>query len=255
MYKIIANWKMYLDIQESRNLAAQVASWWDKTAQSGGEFIICPSTLALHDVRQQLDGTPISLGAQDLSLSPVMGAFTGQIPGQHLHELDIKYAIVGHSEMRKFYGVTDEMVSNQVAVALAHNITPIICIGETKEERDEGRTDQVVLTQIKDIMGSLKVHDHEICIAYEPRWAIGTGRAVESAEAQRVHQQILRIIKEHTHQDVSRIHILYGGSVDASNIADFLTEPSIDGVLIGSASANTEKLSALIQAFDQMFQD
>lgn len=252
MYKIIANWKMYLDIQSSRNLAAQVATWWDYTAQTGGELVICPSVLALHDVRQQVDGTKIKLGIQGLSMSPVLGAFTGQIPGEHFSELGIPYAIIGHSEMRSLQGVTDQDVSNQVAVALKHDITPIICIGETLEERNQGQTEQVVTTQIKTILSSLEIHDHEICIAYEPRWAIGTGKAVDPVDAEHVHKQIFWAIKEYTKQDISRVHILYGGSVNADNLASFLQEPSVDGVLIGSASADPDKFKSVIEAFDAM---
>ena len=246
MYKIIANWKMYLTIEESRNLAANLANWWPTDADNPNQLIICPSVLALQDVLQQLNGFNIQVGVQELSLSPQLGAFTGQIPAQQIQEIGAEYVIIGHSEMRNFFHVTDEMVAQQLHTALAYNLIPIVCIGETKEQRYQGKTDQIIVEQLQAIFSGMTSPAPELSIAYEPRWAIGTGEPVDPAEAARVHELIRHTLKEFYPDDNSSVDILYGGSVRAENINEFLKHDSIQGALIGSASAKPESLKALI---------
>lgn len=246
MYKIIANWKMYLTIEQSRNLAGYLAKWWKKADCAHAELIICPSVLAIHDVKQQLGQSGIRLGGQDVSMSHQLGAFTGQIPAQHLKELDLTHTIIGHSEMRRFYGVTDDMVAQQMQVALEENLIPIVCIGETKEERESGRTDQVITEQLHRIFSHNVSADAQIFIAYEPRWAIGTGKPVAPEEAERVHNLINHTLAEFFPKDSGMIEILYGGSVNAENIHDFLKQDHVHGALIGSASAKLDSLKAII---------
>ncbi len=247
MYKIIANWKMYLTIEESRNLSAHLAKWWKKDDCSHAELIVLPSTLAIHDVHQQLTNSGIQLGVQEIAMSHQLGAFTGQNPVQHLKELGLNYCLIGHSEMRQFYAITDKQVRQQVQVALSEKLIPIICIGETKEERDKGRTDQIITTQLHTIFDDLDIKDAQVIIAYEPRWAIGSGNPVDPTEAERVHDLIRHTMSEFVEKESSMVEVLYGGSVNAENIKSFLDQPNVDGALIGSASAKLETLQELVE--------
>lgn len=247
MYKIIANWKMYLTIEESRNLAAKLVKMWKKKECQSVELVICPSLLALHDVARQIDGSPVKLGVQDISLSPDLGAFTGQLAAQQLLETSASHVIIGHSERRKFFGVTDEMVAQQFKTVVRHKFVPVVCIGETQTERDEGRADQVIVSQLHAIFDNAELPDYPFFIAYEPRWAIGSGRPVESEEAERVHDLIRHTMIEFHSEVNEKLHVLYGGSVNAENITEFLNQPSVDGALIGGASAQLEKLKAIVE--------
>lgn len=237
---------MYLTIEESRELAAKVTKWWKKLPCDQAELILCPSTLALSDVSRQIDGSTIKLGIQEMSLSHQLGAFTGQNAGEQIKEAGIEYVLMGHSEMRQFYGVTDQMVASQMHAALAHKLHPVICIGETKAEREKGQTDHTIVRQLHTIFAQSLEEPAPITIAYEPRWAIGTGQPVEPAEAERVHDLIRHTVMEFFSEEDNQIQILYGGSVNADNILDFLNQPNVDGALIGSASAKLEPLRDII---------
>jgi len=247
MYKIIANWKMYLTIAESRNLSAHLAKWWKKDDCSHAELVLLPSTLAVHDVQQQLANSGIQLGIQEIAMSHQQGAFTGQNAAQQVKELGLTYCLVGHSEMRQFYALADKQVHQQVQVALSEKLIPIICIGETQEERDHGRTDQVITSQLHTIFSEIDLQDRQVLIAYEPRWAIGSGKPVDPQEAERVHNLIRHTMKEFVQSEKGMIQILYGGSVNAENIKDFLDQPNVDGALIGSASAKLDSLKELVE--------
>lgn len=238
---------MYLSIKESRELAAEVVKWWEEINCKDAELIIAPSSLALSDVEHQLRTSSIKLGVQDLSLSNEYGAFTGQISAHQAAESGATHAIIGHSEMRQFFHVTDSMVRKQLNAALTAGLVPIVCVGETREERDEGRTDQIVNSQIETIFSGLENFPEDVYIAYEPRWAIGTGIPVDPAEAERVHDLIGHIMKEFHDKPEDIVHVLYGGSVNAENIKDFISQPSVEGALIGSASAKMKSLQEIIK--------
>ena len=248
MYKIIANWKMYLNIQQSRNLAARVVKLKEENNCPNCQFIVCASDLALADVAHQLDGTELALGAQTIAVSADPGAFTGQSSGQQLAELGCSYVIIGHSEMRKYCGVDDIIVQQKLSVAIAHQLKPIVCIGETVEERQAGRTNDILARQLQTILQGTNLGSSELIIAYEPRWAISAvsgGVAVKPQEAEQAHQVIKQTLKEFNLKN--NISIIYGGSVDATNIIAFLKEPDIDGALIGSASKKEDSLEEIIK--------
>ena len=244
MYKIVANWKMYLTVRESRDLAAKLASWWEKQPCEQAQLVLFPSNLALADVRGQVMHTTIKLGSQELSLSPKLGAFTGQAAAQQVKEIGATHVLLGHSEQRQFWHISDAMVRQQMETAIGQKLHAILCVGETAEERAARRTDSVIVSQLHGALEGLQIPDGSLTIAYEPRWAIGTGKPVDPGEAGRVHQLISHTLREFTEAEVP---VLYGGSVDAENALSFLQQPEVHGLLIGSASTKPDSLHALIQ--------
>ena len=241
---------MYLSIQDSRNLAAEVVSWWEKQDCPDVELVLHPSHLALIDVGSQIKGSNISLGAQDLALSSEFGAFTGQTAGQHLVEVGCTHAIIGHSEMRTFYGETDEKVKQKLEVAKNSNIHAIVCVGETAKEREANHAEQTITAQLQTIFTGSDVGIKQFSIAYEPRWAISSvsgGRSITPEEAARMHLVIKHSMREFFSEDeLSELSILYGGSVNEDNVLDFLKEPEVKGALIGSASAKSDHLQKIV---------
>lgn len=234
-------------------MAAGLSSLWPEIASDKAELVVCPSSLALSDVRQQLTGSDIKLGGQNLSLNESLGAYTGQIAGQHLQEMDAKYAIVGHSETRQFLCVTDQLVHQQVKVALAHQIIPIICIGETAEQRQAGRTDDVLVEQLQVILSGFDLTPKDFIVAYEPRWAISAvsgGKSVEPDEAARAHKLIKHALLDFV-EDSQAVSVIYGGSVDGDNVVSFITQPGVDGVLIGSASSRLDSFKEILAKVKQ----
>ena len=211
---LVFNWKSYLSIHESRELAAIIAE--QASFLKEGDLIIAPSHLALHDVRYHLQGSTVKMATQGISQEPNLGAFTAQVPVQHLQSLDIDYAIIGHSEMRAYLGHTNSMISKQLSVCLASSITPIICIGETEEEKFAGRTEQVVVQQLQEMLSGQEIKpDRKVIIAYEPRWAIGTGKADTPENANHVHDLIKQASKDFK---LNNLDVLYGGRMNPENI-------------------------------------
>jgi len=251
MYKIVANWKMYLTIQESRDLAARIATWWAEKGPSTIDLTLCPGTLAIHDVFRCLDGSSIGLGCQEIALNSKAGAFTGQLHGAQLEEAGVHSVIIGHSEIRQYQHFSDEMFSQQVLSAIAHKLRPIVCVGETSAEREAGQTDQVLSAQLEGIFSSQHLADEEVFIAYEPRWAIGNGKAMLPDEASRIHDLISHLMTEYHPQAKDCVTVLYGGSVDKNNVQAFLEQPSIKGVLIGSASVKPELFLSMLELLAQ----
>jgi triosephosphate isomerase len=248
MIKIIANWKMYLTIRQSRELAAQVKQWWQEAKCPNVELVICPSDVAMRDVADHLSGSTVQLGAQHLSLSPTLGAFTGQSSAQQLREAGASHVLLGHSELRQFFHVTDSMIRQQVAVAAKQRLHPVICVGETLAEREHGRTDSVVVSQLHAVLEGVTWPSNGLSVAYEPRWAIGTQKPVDPKEAGRVLDLIKHTLREFfgdlRAQDAS---VLYGGSVDEKNAKDFLAQETVSGLLIGSASTKPEVLHCIVE--------
>lgn len=213
------------------------------------EVVVCPPFTALDAVREALRGSNIELGAQNMHWEEE-GAFTGEISPLMLRNLGCMYVILGHSERRTYFGETDETVNRKVKSAIANGLLPIICVGETLDERDAGKTEEVVVRQTKAALSGVKTNGAErIVIAYEPVWAIGTGRTASADEANRVihiiRQSVAEVFNERIAQEV---RIQYGGSVKPQNIADFLGQPEIDGALVGGASLDAASFAAIVKS-------
>ncbi len=198
------------------------------------DMALCVPAPYLGQLQSLLTDRPISWGAQDVS-SHEQGAYTGEVSATMLKDFACRYAIVGHSERRQYHGETDGLVADKAKAALAHGITPIVCVGETLAERDAGQTEAVVKRQLAAVIHAVAHCTSEIVVAYEPVWAIGTGKTASPEQAQQVHA-VLRAQLAAATQHPERVHILYGGSMNASNAASLLAQPDIDGGLIGGAS-------------------
>ena len=207
---------------------------------------MCVPAAYLAQVQKLVQGSGIVLGAQDVSAQDV-GAFTGEISAAMLKDFGTRYAIVGHSERRQYHGETDSVVARKAQRALAVGITPIVCVGESLEEREAGRTEEVVKRQLAAVVHTNGHCISEIVVAYEPVWAIGTGKTATPAMAQKVHA-VLRAQLQAATEHADRVHILYGGSMNASNAQQLLTQPDIDGGLIGGASLKAADFLSIIAA-------
>jgi triosephosphate isomerase len=257
---VIGNWKMKLSGKASVSLAEEVerliGAWIGETEVIA---VVCPSHLALGEVARVVSGSPIALGAQDVFWEDE-GAFTGEASPRDLEEIGCAYCIVGHSERREFLGETDAMVNRKTAALLRHGITPIICVGETRDERLAGRRDSVVVGQVKAALSGIRPADGQrVIIAYEPRWVIGTGEAVAPEDAAEMHHLIREAVGETLGDGArqpaagkdaggGRCFVIYGGSVDSRNLRGFLEVPVIDGVLVGGASLKAAEFLALSSA-------
>ena len=243
--KLVAgNWKMNGSLAANQAL---VQALRQGVGQPACDVAVCPPSVYLGQLQQLLAGqTAIALGAQDLSQHEG-GAFTGDVSATMLKDFGVRYAIVGHSERRQHQGETDLQVALKVRRALAAGITPIVCVGETLREREEGLTEFIVKRQLAAVIHLVGHCISEIVVAYEPVWAIGTGKTATPEQAQEVHAVLrtqLRAATEHA----DKIRLLYGGSMNASNAAALLAQPDIDGGLIGGASLKAADFLAIIAA-------
>ena len=217
-------------------------------AVENAEVVVCAPYVYLADVQSQLQGSPIAWGAQNLS-TEASGAFTGEIAADMLLDFACKYVIVGHSERRSLYGEDDALVARKYAVARAAGLKPILCIGESLDEREAGTTEAVVARQLDAVIaleGLAALADG--VIAYEPVWAIGTGKTASPEQAQQVHKFIRQRIAEQDAAVAEKVQILYGGSMNAANAADLLSQADIDGGLIGGASLKSEDFLTICRA-------
>jgi triosephosphate isomerase len=249
--KIVAgNWKMNLDRGQARALAAAVAARRGEAAAA--ELVLCPPALYVETV-----GTALAAAAADVGLGgqnahdKAGGAFTGEVAPAMLVDLGCRYVILGHSERRTLFGETDAFVNAKAKAALAAGLTPIVCVGETLQEREAGRTAAVVTTQVKGSLAGLGPQDLEkIVVAYEPVWAIGTGKVATPEQAQEVHALIRRLLAELASPTVAaRVRIQYGGSVKPDNAAELAAQPDIDGALVGGASLKADDFLGIAKAF------
>lgn len=244
---VAGNWKMFKTVADARHLVSELVPGLQAVA--GVDKVICPPFTALLAVAALLEGTPIGLGAQNMHWE-AQGAFTGEIAPTMLAEL-CRFVILGHSERRTYFGETDETVNRKVHAALAHGLTPIVCVGETLAENDAGRTGEVVERQVREGLAGLSLTDGSaLVVAYEPVWAIGTGKAATAGDANHVHAAIVRpalagLLGENVAQS---IRILYGGSVKGSNAAEYFGMSDIDGALVGGASLKAADFIAIAQA-------
>jgi triosephosphate isomerase (TIM) len=200
------------------------------------EVILCTPFTSLTVMSKNLHGARVKLGAQNIHWED-RGAYTGEIAGEMLTEIGVNYVIVGHSERRQYFGETDETVNLRLKAAQKHRITPILCVGETKQQRDAGETESIIINQLQ--KGLVGIDQQNLAIAYEPIWAIGTGDTCESIEANRV----IGVIRQQLHNQ--NVSIQYGGSVKPDNIDEIMAQPEIDGALVGGASLDPKSFARI----------
>ncbi len=247
--KLIAgNWKMNGSLEANEALVRALVAGLPAAAGhgKGAEAAVCVPAPYLAQVGPLLRGSDIALGAQDVSVHAA-GAYTGEVSAPMLREFGPRYVIVGHSERRQYHGETDAQVADKAKAALAAGITPIVCVGETLAEREAGQTEAVVKRQLAAV---IHVNGHcisEVVVAYEPVWAIGTGKTATPEQAQQVHA-VLRAQLHAASTHDGRVRILYGGSMNAANAASLLAQPDIDGGLIGGASLKAPDFLQIIAA-------
>lgn len=247
---IAANWKMNMSMSETK-------SFWDVFNLEIGknphaEIVIAPPYTALQTLGDLLSQShTVKLGAQNMYFE-VSGAFTGEINAAMLRELFVRYVILGHSERRQIFGETDELINKKVKAALKSEMRVILCVGETLEERDAGKEHEVIETQLRGSLADIQTADYEdIVIAYEPVWAIGTGRTASPQQAQDCHASVRRVLKSLAGAEMAdRVRIQYGGSVKPSNAEELLREVDIDGALVGGASLDPRSFAQIVQAAD-----
>lgn len=244
----IANWKMNLSLKNQESLAN------DFKKELGGiedkDIVICPSTASLIPLAGIIKNSQLQLGAQNVFWAET-GAYTGETSPISLAEIGCRYVIVGHSERRQYLKETDEMVNKKVEACLANKLTPILCIGETREARQEGQTDNVLYHQlINDLADSHLVDQEQLIIAYEPVWAIGSGNIVDQDEARRIFELIRQtLINLYPLTIVSNnVRIIYGGSVEPSNVKEFSGLELLSGFLLGGASLEVNKFKAIVKS-------
>ncbi len=242
---IAGNWKMNKTPSEARALLADLVP--RVSGAAGVEVAVAPPFPALGAAGAALAGSPVRLAAQNVHWEPA-GAFTGEVSAAMLADLGVAYVIVGHSERRQMFGDTDASVARRAAAALSAGLTPIVCVGESLAEREAGRALAVVGEQVRGSVGPLGQGDAgRIVLAYEPVWAIGTGRTATSAQAQEVHAHIRSVLEALTGPDrAADVRILYGGSVKPDNVASLMAEPDVDGALVGGASLDAETFASVV---------
>lgn len=242
--KLIAgNWKMNGSTAANAALVQQLLAG---VGAAACDIAVCVPAPYLAEVGSLLKGSAIAVGAQDVSAHDA-GAYTGEVSAGMLRDLSVRYAIVGHSERRQYHGETDAVVASKAQKALAAGITPIVCVGETLQEREAGLTEEVVKRQLAAVIHTNGHCISEIVVAYEPVWAIGTGKTASPEQAQQVHAVLraqLRAATEHA----DRVQILYGGSMNAANAAQLLGQADIDGGLVGGASLKAADFLTIIAA-------
>ena len=248
---VAGNWKMFKTVSEARHLVSELVPALQ--AVNGVEKVLCPPFPSLLAVAALLEGSDIGLGAQNMHWE-ISGAFTGEVSAPMVAEL-CHYVILGHSERRKYFGETDETVNRKVKTALAHNLIPIVCVGETLEEYETGRTAEVVSRQVQQGLAGISglvdpAAAASLVVAYEPVWAIGTGRAATGPDAAAVVRDVIRPALAGLSGDVfaQSVRVLYGGSVTGGNAAEFFAEPEIDGALVGGASLKVADFTQIVKA-------
>lgn len=248
---LAANWKMNKTVGES---VAFVRAWSRRVADgdvlpdpAAVELVVCPTALALAPVAPLLDALGVGIGAQDLDVG-TEGAMTGAVSGYLLAEALATHVIVGHSERRRLFGETDAMVAAKASAALAAGLTPIVCVGESQAERDAGDTERVVTRQLAAVLAAVPACDARLAVAYEPLWAIGTGRGAQPADASAVAVGLRTVVAQAWGPAADGVRILYGGSVAAGNVRGFWEADAIDGALVGGASLEMESWLALVRS-------
>ena len=240
---IVGNWKMNGGLSANQSLLDDIKNGLGAVRCRAG---VCVPYPYLAQVQLLLAGTPIALGAQDVS-AHTAGAYTGEVSASMLRDFGVRYAIVGHSERRQYHFESDEAVALKAKQALACGITPIVCVGETLAEREAGHTENVIKRQLAAVIHENGHCISEIVVAYEPVWAIGTGKTATPEQAQAVHAVLRSQIKAAT-PHAERVAILYGGSMNAANAAELLAQPDVDGGLIGGAALKSADFLTILRA-------
>ena len=247
---IAANWKMHKNHLEAIQAVQRLSYLLDREDADVVEVVICPPFTALRSLQTVIasDRLAFELGAQDVHSEP-KGAYTGEISATMLTALDCSYVIVGHCERRQYFGETDESVNGKIKAVFKNEMTPILCVGETLEERDAGRCHDKVEGQVRaGLAGISAEHVNALVVAYEPIWAIGTGRNAEPTDAGEVAGVIRHAIAGLYSSDVAQtIRVQYGGSVKAGNIREFMAHPDVDGALVGGASLDPEEFALIVK--------
>ena len=243
---ITANWKLNKTIKEAVEFATLLKR--DVFDMSSVDIVICPAFTALSDLSEILMDTDIRLGAQDIYWEE-KGAFTGEVSSALIKDAGASYVIIGHSERRQFFHETHETVNRKTKAALKNDLIPIVCVGETITQREQGQTQTVLEAQLAGAFSGMSDVDMDrIILAYEPVWAIGTGKVATTIQAQEVHMFIRKWIQDHFSQFIaSKVRIQYGGSVKPDNIIDLMREQDIDGALVGGASLEAQSFTNIIK--------
>jgi triosephosphate isomerase len=245
---IAGNWKMFKDITEAIELANGLKRELFELESQDIDIVVCPAFTALSEVYEVLSDSNIQIGAQDVFWEDE-GPFTGEVSSKMLKDAGCKFVIVGHSERRLYLGETNETVNKKLKASLKNELTPIFCIGETLDEREKGKTFEILDNQINN--GLLDLSENEvlkIIFAYEPVWAIGTGRTAIPQQAQEAQKYIRDLLKKMYNLEVAdRVRIQYGGSVRPENITELMKEPDIDGALVGGASLEVNSFSSIVK--------
>lgn len=244
---IAGNWKMNKTLPEAKQFLEEVIGSVPSNDQV--DSVVCAPALFLERLVEMSKGTDVKIGAQNMHFEE-SGAFTGEISPKALENLGVQYVIIGHSERREMFNETDESVNKKALAAFSHHLIPIICCGETLEQRENGETMQLVGDQVKKALAGLSDDQlKQTVIAYEPIWAIGTGKSSTSKDANEVCSHIRKVVAEQFSQDVAdRIRIQYGGSVKPENIKEYMAESDIDGALVGGASLEPQSFLQLLEA-------
>jgi triosephosphate isomerase (TIM) len=249
-YVVAGNWKMHMDARSGRDLAVELR---DAIAQQplpdGVHAVLCPPFPLLAVVNDAIEGSGIALGAQNLYPED-SGAFTGEVAAGMLRSVGCTHVILGHSERRQYFHESDAFINRKLRKALEHGLTPIVCVGETLDQRENGITAEVVDGQVRGVLAGIGADDMaKVILAYEPVWAIGTGRTASPEQAQEVHAQIRSVLASLYTPDITgQVVIQYGGSVKADNASELFAQPDVDGGLIGGASLAAEQFLAILRA-------
>ncbi|WGL98296.1 triose-phosphate isomerase [Arsenophonus sp. aPb] len=243
---VMGNWKLNGSTKMVKELIENLRH--ELNCVTGCDVAIAPPALYLAQAQQALAGSKIALGAQDVDVN-LSGAFTGDTSAEMLKDIGAKYIIIGHSERRTYHQESDEYIARKFAVLKSQGLIPVLCIGESEEENSAGKTEQVCACQIDAVLNSLGASAFEnSVIAYEPIWAIGTGKSATPAQAQAVHKFIRDHIAKQDRAIAEQVIIQYGGSVNANNAAELFSQPDIDGALVGGASLKADAFAAIVNA-------
>jgi triosephosphate isomerase len=243
---IAGNWKMNKTMAETKALIAELKA--EVAGVTGVEIVVCPTFTSLVTAVEAAAGSNIQVGAQNMHWAE-SGAFTGEISAAMLKEIPVGLVVIGHSERRQYFGETDNTVNQRLKAALTAGLTPIVCVGEMLEEREAGATEAVVGRQIKDGLAGISAAELEkIVVAYEPVWAIGTGRTASPDQAQEVHAFIRGQLTQAFGEVAETVRILYGGSVKPANAAELLSQMDIDGALVGGASLKADDFAGIVKS-------
>ncbi len=245
---IVGNWKMHKTIPEAKDLVDRLIQVVGDDVLQHVSTILVPPFTALSTIAHAIKGHSFLLGAQNLHWED-LGAFTGEISGEMIRDVGCRYVLVGHSERRRYFGESDSIVQKKATAALRHELRPIICIGETWDDRQSGRMEPVLSLQLAEGLGGIdKQHSEGVAIAYEPVWAIGSGRAATPEQAAEAHRYIRTQLQALWDDDTAnRVSILYGGSVIPENIAELLRMPDVDGALVGGACLDPTKFAKILR--------